>query len=354
VIRVAFTRSSPAATCDSGTRNDRDDVVLKVDPSVPLDSDCDGLPDSWETTYRCMQANTVDNLADYDSDGLNNEQEYANSTDPCDPDTDDDDLTDGAEVLTYLTDPLLPDTDGDLLLDGWEAAHSCMNPLVGDSLLNYDGDQLTNSQEYARGLDPCTLDPCNLVSLDIVPVASLPGGTIDLDEGDTQNFTGSCSYSIGCLILADACSQTGGVNWSKSGDCSISPAGPSLSTLATANVIPGPSGGSCQVQGSASLGAGSDLDITNIIVVNHTTLTALEVTPDSTVSLAEGASQGFQALATYSDDSTEQVACGGLLGATTWNLTGDLTAGGCASNQKTVTANQIPCSPGGSGTVNAT
>src|SRR4030042_1738615 len=84
----------------------------------------------------------------------------------------------------------------------------------------------------------------------------------------------------------------------------------------------------------------------------------VKVPPDSTVALAEGLSQSFKALATFSDSYTEQVACDGLLGATTWNLTGTpagvLTLGACAANSQTVNAGQIPCSAGGSGTVNAT
>ena len=196
---------------------------------------------------------------------------------------------------------------------------------------------------------------CNLTGLDIIPVASLPGGNIVLAEGAQQTFTAACTYTGStCGVLSDDCgAQAGGVNWLYSGQGSLSTPGPSPSTIATAGQIPGPNGGSGQVSGSATYGTGSFSDSTDITITNNDTLSTVDVTPNSTVTLTEGGSQGFKAKATFSDGFTEQVACGGLLGATTWAVTGNLTAGSCASNHETITANQIPCGAGGSGTVNA-
>jgi hypothetical protein len=196
---------------------------------------------------------------------------------------------------------------------------------------------------------------CNLTGLDIIPVASLPGGTINLVEGAQRTFTAACTYTGStCGVLSDDCGQGQGVNWLFSGQVSLSTPGPSTSTIATANQIPGQNGGLGQVSGSAIYGAGSFSDSTNITITNNDTLSTVDVTPNSTVTLTEGASQLFKAKATFTDGCTEQVACGGLLGATTWTVTGQLTAGTCASNQKTISANQIPGPAGGSGTVNAT
>ncbi|HJS28414.1 MAG TPA: hypothetical protein VJ768_02250, partial [Anaerolineales bacterium] len=63
---------------------------------------------------------TVDaNLAaDPDSDGLSNQTEEGIGTDPLNPDTDGDLLTDGDEIINRGTDPLVADTDGDGLNDG--------------------------------------------------------------------------------------------------------------------------------------------------------------------------------------------------------------------------------------------
>jgi len=108
-------------------------VATQVQIQAYLDTDGDGLPDDWENLYGCMQTNTVDNLADYEPDGLTNQQEYSAGTNPC-----------------------LADTDSDGMPDGWEVNYSaCVNPLVGDSLADWDGDGYTNLQEYQNGYNPC-------------------------------------------------------------------------------------------------------------------------------------------------------------------------------------------------------
>jgi len=45
-----------------------EDEELNVPLEVIIDTDGDGIPDSFENAYGCMQANTVDALLDYDSD----------------------------------------------------------------------------------------------------------------------------------------------------------------------------------------------------------------------------------------------------------------------------------------------
>jgi len=54
---------------------------------------------------------------DTDRDGLTDAEEALLGTDPGNPDSDGDSLSDGEEYLTYFTDPLASDTDGDGLLD---------------------------------------------------------------------------------------------------------------------------------------------------------------------------------------------------------------------------------------------
>ena len=70
-------------------------------------------------------------------------QEGPIGTNPNDPDTDDDGLSDGAEVNTHHTDPLDPDTDGDGLKDGAEVNIHGTDPLNADT----DGDGLKDGQE---------------------------------------------------------------------------------------------------------------------------------------------------------------------------------------------------------------
>jgi ELWxxDGT repeat protein len=68
-------------------------------------------------------------LMDSDLDGLDYATETAQGTNPFDADTDDDGLTDGAEVNTHGTNPLLADTDGDGFSDFAEVSEMHTNPL---------------------------------------------------------------------------------------------------------------------------------------------------------------------------------------------------------------------------------
>jgi type IV secretory pathway VirB10-like protein len=65
---------------------------------------------------------------DSDGDGLTDDQEAKLGTNPHDPDTDHDGLSDGDEVNKWHTNPLKADTDGDGYLDGDEVAKG-YNPL---------------------------------------------------------------------------------------------------------------------------------------------------------------------------------------------------------------------------------
>ncbi len=118
------------------------------------DNDRDGLPNSYEAKYAFLDPNNpADAAEDEDSDGLTNLEEFLNGTEPARADTDEDGLTDGAEVKTHGTNPRVADTDGDGLLDGPEVNTHGTNPLAVDS----DGDGLWDGDELAEGTNP--LDP---------------------------------------------------------------------------------------------------------------------------------------------------------------------------------------------------
>lgn len=86
---------------------------------------------------------TVDEDSDTDDDGLTLSQEQQFDTDPLNPDTDGDELSDGDEVFKYKTNPRVSDTDEDGLSDGDEVFNYGTNPLVSDS----DGDGLSDGDE---------------------------------------------------------------------------------------------------------------------------------------------------------------------------------------------------------------
>lgn len=65
---------------------------------------------------------TIETPLDSDGDGIFDHIEIREGTDPSNPDTDGDTLSDGDEVYKYLTDPLKADTDGDTFDDGTEVA----------------------------------------------------------------------------------------------------------------------------------------------------------------------------------------------------------------------------------------
>ena len=112
------------------------------------DPDNDGLTNYQEIIVRL----TNPDLADSDSDGVNDGQEVTDATNPLIADTDGDGLTDGEEK-TRGTNPLVTDTDADGVTDAQEVTDAT-NPLVADS----DGDGLTDGEEKSRNTNPLTQD----------------------------------------------------------------------------------------------------------------------------------------------------------------------------------------------------
>ncbi len=147
--------------------DDRDgDGVPNVDDMFPddptrwtaPDADNDGVPDELDqcpghddnvdsdgdgTADGCDGNPNDGPLGDTDGDGLSNQDEAALFTDPRDPDSDHDGITDGDEIHVYGTRPLNPDTDGDLLTDGAEVYGYTTDPNNPDT----DGDGLTDGDE---------------------------------------------------------------------------------------------------------------------------------------------------------------------------------------------------------------
>jgi len=125
-----------------------------ITKTIGVDTDGDGMPDWYEALHPCLDPDVPDGTADPDGDGLQNLTEFGLGTDPCDSDTDDDGLSDGAEVNTYGTDPLDPDSDNDGLSDGAEVNTYGTDPLDPDS----DNDGLNDGFEVSIGTNPALAD----------------------------------------------------------------------------------------------------------------------------------------------------------------------------------------------------
>ena len=187
---------------------------LTIEAGVGVDTDGDGLPDSWEHAYG-LSVGTNDAGADPDGDGLTNLQEYTAATNPHQADTDGDGLTDGQEVNTYLTNPLLADTDGDGLSDGAEVNTHHTNPKLADTdsdgltdgaevttyrtnplVIDTDGDGFSDSVEVAQGSDPngATDVPSDLGLLGMGIMGTK--GTLDSASPETPLFHAGLARNI--------------------------------------------------------------------------------------------------------------------------------------------------------------
>jgi len=129
-----------------------------------VDTDGDTMPDYWEQKYG-LKPLEDDAYGDDDEDELENIDEYQQYTDPIDPDSDGDGLTDGDEINVHSTDPRGSDTDDDGVPDGWEIDHG-YDPTLPDSDGNgiLDGDEdpdrdgFTNNEEWQNSTGPYASD----------------------------------------------------------------------------------------------------------------------------------------------------------------------------------------------------
>ena len=173
----------------SGSQNDDDSFApvtigqLKYvfSFSIPniIDSDLDGLSDSWEISK-------FGNL----NSGLNDDSDVIPGNP--NPTPDPDGLT-NLQEYRLGTDPKKSDTDGDGMPDGYEVTHG-FNPLVNDALADADGDGISNFQEYKNGTDPT----------DFYNAASV---TLTLVSGNNQ--TGEPGVFLPLPLIVDLRSATG-------------------------------------------------------------------------------------------------------------------------------------------------
>ncbi len=170
--------------------SDDDEATQSTDPNDPddyLDTDGDGVPDSVEVADG-TDPNDSGDATDTDGDGLSDYQEGRLGTSPLTSDTDGDGASDADEVAAG-SDPTdandLPDTDGDGVPDSVESSDGT-DPNDADSFVDTDGDGVPDHVESGDGTDPNDADDFADTDGDGVPgYVETRNGT---DPGDGDDF----------------------------------------------------------------------------------------------------------------------------------------------------------------------
>ena len=175
------------------------------DPGL-TDTDCDNLSDADEQrgytitithtdgTKETRSVTSDPNDPDTDNDGVTDDQEKHAGTDPRTSDTDGDTLNDNLEWNSLLSDPTNQDTDGDGIQDGYEYWYLGTSPLLADT----DGDQMSDSEEiFSRNRNPLVADlPAESISIGNVRLQLDQRFSYVDETGHTQSTTDSTQSTL--------------------------------------------------------------------------------------------------------------------------------------------------------------
>ncbi|MBI1931633.1 MAG: OmpA family protein [Ignavibacteriales bacterium] len=141
-IGIIFTGEGGSSDSDNDGLTKSQEIEIGTNPDNP-DSDGDGLSDGLEFNQYKTDPLSVDS----DGDGISDTEEIKTyTTNPNIIDTDKDGITDGDEILKYNTDPLREDSDMDGIKDKIEIDEFKTNPISPDT----DKDGLKDGDEIHR------------------------------------------------------------------------------------------------------------------------------------------------------------------------------------------------------------
>jgi hypothetical protein len=134
----------------------------------------------------CKVVSICGEKADYDNDGVTTIDEYNFQTDPLNPDTDSDGLSDGDEAKIYYSDPTKKDSDNDTFEDGDEITN-CYDPITAtkNKLSTARKSQITSIT---------TTIPLHKATLDKLKKTNATND--DLDKGYIQVKCGATSSEV--------------------------------------------------------------------------------------------------------------------------------------------------------------
>ncbi|PKB43764.1 hypothetical protein AX016_1974 [Cellulophaga sp. RHA19] len=185
---------------DNDGVTDEDEKKDGTDPEKP-DTDNDGVNDGIEKTDK-----TNPLVSDTDEDGVNDGDEKKDNTNPLNSDSDNDGLNDGDEKENK-TNPLIVDTDGDGVIDGTELTNST-DPLSNCSFLldsqtvdtsdiwnslDCDADGFSNIDELNAGTNPLIKDEVDVKS-PLLGTWVLVSATID--NGTASTVVNNQTYPL--------------------------------------------------------------------------------------------------------------------------------------------------------------
>ncbi|MFO6422800.1 hypothetical protein ACK8OT_05265, partial [Motilimonas sp. KMU-193] len=134
--------------------------IAEIGPEWMVDSDSDGMPNTWERRFGLRDYDPFDAHFDLDADGLTNLQEFQLGSRPDLADTDLDGEPDSTDVAP--TNALYKqDQDNDGLPDTWEVIYGLDVHGAHDAAHDFDADGLTNLQEFELGTSPVNPDTDN-------------------------------------------------------------------------------------------------------------------------------------------------------------------------------------------------